>query len=71
MAHDSACRIAVRACLRNPGYGSDRDGAVPAKQADAKWPARNDVLDGLTLRGRPPKDMPMPMVTRVTARRSS
>jgi type IV secretory pathway VirB10-like protein len=32
---------------------------------------RNDVLGGLTLREPPPKDMPMPMVTRVTARRSS
>ncbi|MCA1452490.1 TonB C-terminal domain-containing protein, partial [Bradyrhizobium sp. BRP22] len=32
---------------------------------------RNDVLGGLTLREPPPKDMPMPMVTRVTARRPS
>jgi periplasmic protein TonB len=32
---------------------------------------RNDVLGSLTLREPPPKDMPMPMVTRVTARRPS
>ncbi len=32
---------------------------------------RNDVLGSLMLREPPPKDMPMPMVTRVTARRSS
>ncbi len=30
---------------------------------------RNEVLGGLTLREPPPKDMPMPVVTRVTARR--
>jgi len=30
---------------------------------------RNDVLGGLTLREPPPKDMPMPIVTRVTAQR--
>lgn len=32
---------------------------------------RNDVLGSLMLREPPPKDMPMPMVTRVTARRPS
>ena len=32
---------------------------------------RNDVLGSLVLREPPPKDMPMPMVTRVTARRPS
>lgn len=32
---------------------------------------RNEVLGGLVLREPPPKDMPMPMVTRVTARRPS
>jgi outer membrane biosynthesis protein TonB len=32
---------------------------------------RNDVLGSLTLREPPPKDMPMPLVTRVTARRPS
>lgn len=32
---------------------------------------RNDVLAGLMLREPPPKDMPMPMVTRVTAQRPS
>jgi periplasmic protein TonB len=32
---------------------------------------RNDVLGHLTLREPPPKDMPMPMVTRVTERRPS
>ena len=32
---------------------------------------RNEVLGSLTLREPPPKDMPMPMVTRVTARRPS
>jgi periplasmic protein TonB len=31
---------------------------------------RNEVFGGLVLREPPPKDMPMPMVTRVTARRS-
>jgi len=32
---------------------------------------RNDVLGSLMLREPPPRDMPMPMVTRVTARRPS
>ena len=32
---------------------------------------RNDVLGGLTLREPPPKDLPMPVVTRVTGRRPS
>jgi outer membrane biosynthesis protein TonB len=32
---------------------------------------RNEVFAGLTLREPPPKDMPMPMVTRVTERRPS
>lgn len=32
---------------------------------------RNDVLGSLTLREPPPKDMPMPMIARVTARRQS
>lgn len=32
---------------------------------------RDEVLGGLTLREPPPKDMPMPVVTRVTARRPS
>jgi periplasmic protein TonB len=32
---------------------------------------RNEVLGKLTLREPPPKDMPMPVVTRVTAQRSS
>jgi periplasmic protein TonB len=32
---------------------------------------RNDVLGSLMLREPPPKDMPMPMVTRLTARRPS
>jgi membrane protein involved in colicin uptake len=32
---------------------------------------RDNVLGGLMLREPPPKDMPMPMVTRVTARRPS
>ncbi|WP_208830631.1 TonB C-terminal domain-containing protein, partial [Bradyrhizobium neotropicale] len=31
----------------------------------------NDILGSLTLREPPPKDMPMPLVTRVTARRPS
>jgi hypothetical protein len=32
---------------------------------------RNEVLGNLTLREPPPRDMPMPVVTRVTARRPS
>ena len=32
---------------------------------------RNDLFSGMTLREPPPKDMPMPVVTRVTARRPS
>lgn len=31
---------------------------------------QNEILAGLTLREPPPKDMPMPIVTRITARRS-
>jgi hypothetical protein len=68
VAHNFDCCVAVRDCPGNADDGADRDGAVRAKRADAKRPARNDVL---TLREPPPKDMPMPMVTRVTARRPS
>ena len=32
---------------------------------------RDEVLGGLTLREPPPKDMPMPIITRVTARKAS
>jgi hypothetical protein len=32
---------------------------------------RNEVIGGLTLREPPPKDMPMPVVTRVTGIRPS
>jgi hypothetical protein len=32
---------------------------------------RDEVLSGLTLREPPPKDMPMPIITRVTARKLS
>lgn len=32
---------------------------------------RDEVLSGLTLREPPPRDMPMPIVTRVTARKAS
>jgi hypothetical protein len=43
----------------------------PVSDAELDALIRNDILGGLTLREPPPKDMPMPMVTRVTARRPS
>jgi outer membrane biosynthesis protein TonB len=37
--------------------------------ADLDTAVRDEVLRGLTLREPPPKDMPMPIITRVTARK--
>jgi hypothetical protein len=37
--------------------------------ADLDAAVRDEVLSGLTLREPPPKDMPMPIITRVTARK--
>jgi len=55
------------------GFGRVNRVQLMSSTGDAELDAaiRNDVLGGLTLREPPPKDMPMPIITRVTERRSS
>jgi periplasmic protein TonB len=63
----------VRIRLWADGTGRVNRVQLVSSTGDAELDAiiRNDVLGSLTLREPPPKDMPMPMVTRVTARRPS
>jgi outer membrane biosynthesis protein TonB len=63
----------VRIRLWADGSGRINRVELASSTGDAELDAiiRNDVLGSLTLREPPPKDMPMPMVTRVTARRPS
>jgi periplasmic protein TonB len=55
------------------GFGHVNRVQLVSSTGDAELDAtiRNDVLGSLMLREPPPKDMPMPMVARVTARRPS
>lgn len=55
------------------GTGRVNQVQLMSSSGDAELDAiiRNEVLGKLVLREPPPKDMPMPMVTRVTARRPS
>jgi outer membrane biosynthesis protein TonB len=61
----------VRIRLWADGSGRISRVQLVSSTGDAELDAiiRDDVLGSLTLREPPPKDMPMPMVTRVTARR--
>ncbi len=66
-----AARIEIR--LWADGSGRVNRVVVTPSTGDAEMDAaiRNEVLGSLMLREPPPKDMPMPMVTRVTASRPS
>ncbi len=66
-----AARIEIR--LWADGSGRVNRVVVTPSTGDAELDAaiRNEVLGSLMLREPPPKDMPMPMVTRVTASRPS
>ncbi|WP_426425303.1 TonB C-terminal domain-containing protein [Bradyrhizobium genosp. A] len=63
----------VRIRLWADGSGRVNRVELASSTGDAELDAtiRDSVLGGLTLREPPPKDMPMPVVTRVTARRPS
>jgi periplasmic protein TonB len=63
----------IRILLWADGSGRVSKVQLVSSTGDAELDAiiRNDVLGSLTLREPPPKDMPMPLVTRVTARRPS
>jgi protein TonB len=63
----------IRVLLWADGSGRVSKVQLVSSTGDAELDAiiRNDVLGSLTLREPPPKDMPMPLVTRVTARRPS
>jgi len=65
----AAMRVGIRLWI--DGSGRVTQVALASSTGDAELDAaiRNEVLGGLVLREPPPKDMPMPMVTRVTARR--
>ncbi len=66
---NAVMRVEIR--LWADGSGRVNRVQLVSSTGDAELDAviRNDVLGSLTLREPPPKDMPMPMVTRVTARR--
>lgn len=61
----------LRVRLWADGTGRIQRVQLASSTGDAELDAiiRNDVFGSLTLREPPPKDMPMPIVTRVTARR--
>jgi periplasmic protein TonB len=63
----------VRIRLWADGSGHVNRVQLVSSTGDAELDAvlRDDVLGSLMLREPPPKDMPMPMITRVTARRPS
>jgi outer membrane biosynthesis protein TonB len=65
--------LQVQIRLWADGTGHVNRVQLASSTGDAELDAiiRNEVLGSLTLREPPPKDMPMPMVTRVTARRPS
>jgi protein TonB len=75
LANPRTRNLAAQLQIRVWADGSGRVTRVQltSSTGDAELDAfiRNDVLGSLTLREPPPKDLPMPVVTRVTARRPS
>jgi periplasmic protein TonB len=66
-----AVQIQVRLWADSSGHVSRVQLTPSTGDAELDTVIRNEVLGNLTLREAPPKDMPMPVVTRVTARRPS
>jgi periplasmic protein TonB len=68
---NATMQVQIRLWADSSGHVSRIELASSTGDAELDAAIRNDVLGNLTLREPPPKDMPMPMVTRVTARRPS
>ncbi|KIU48742.1 energy transducer TonB [Bradyrhizobium sp. UASWS1016] len=66
-----ATQIQVRLWVDSSGHISRVVLTPSSGNAEVDAALRNEVIGSLTLREPPPKDMPMPVVTRVTARRPS
>ena len=64
-------QVQIRLWADSTGHINRVQLASSTGDAELDAAIRNEVLGTLTLREPPPKDMPMPMVTRVTARRPS
>jgi periplasmic protein TonB len=68
---NATMQVQIRLWADSSGHVNRIELASSTGDAELDAAIRNDVLGNLTLREPPPKDMPMPMVTRVTARRPS
>jgi periplasmic protein TonB len=67
----AAMRVQIRLWADSSGHVSKVQLVSSTGDAEIDAAIRNDVFANMTLREPPPKDMPMPIVTMVTARRSS
>ena len=68
---NAVMQVQIRLWADGSGHVSRIQLVSSTGDAELDAAIRNDVFSSLTLREPPPKDMPMPMVTRVTARRPS
>lgn len=68
---NAVMQVRIRLWADGNGRVSRVELASSTGDAELDGIIRNEVLGSLMLREPPPKDMPMPMVTRVTARRPS
>ncbi len=67
----AAMQVQIRLWADSTGRISRIQLVSSTGDAEVDAAIRNDVFNGMMLREPPPKDMPMPVVTRVTARRPS
>nr|WP_218626143.1 TonB C-terminal domain-containing protein [Bradyrhizobium sp. dw_78] len=68
---NAVMQVQVRLWADGTGHVSRVQLVSSTGDAELDAVIRNDVLGGLMLREPPPKDMPMPLVARLTARRAS
>lgn len=68
---NAVMQVQIRLWADSTGHVSKIQLVSSTGNAELDSVIRQDVFAGLMLREPPPKDMPMPMVTRVTARRPS
>jgi hypothetical protein len=67
----AAMRVQIRLWADSSGHVSKVQLVSSTGDAEVDAAIRNEVFANMTLREPPPKDMPMPIVTMVTARRAS
>jgi outer membrane biosynthesis protein TonB len=68
---NSQARVELRLWCDALGHIERVQLAGSSSDSDVDQAIEHEVLDGMTLRQPPPKDMPMPIVVRMTARRPS